>query len=101
MYIIQDREAGNYVDGFNTIEEAQEVLAKYEEQDKKDWVYVEDCYEIVDAEGATSKMIDWRTKGTYSDKFTGYTTPPIKDIEWTIQVLLDTVNSLISKHRDG
>ena len=46
MYIIQDREAGNYVDGFNTIEEAQEVLAQHEEQDKKDWVYVEDFYEI-------------------------------------------------------
>ena len=36
MCIIQDREAGNYIDEFVSLEEAQEVLAQYEEQDKKD-----------------------------------------------------------------
>lgn len=45
-YIIQDREAGNVIDSFNTIEEAEKALIEYEEQDKKDGIYEENFYEI-------------------------------------------------------
>jgi len=45
---IQDKEAGNYIDSFATIEEAQEELKKYEKNDKKDGIYEPDFYEIFD-----------------------------------------------------
>lgn len=48
-YIIRDREAGNYIDSFNTLEEAKEVIAMYEEADKADECYEEDFYEIYDS----------------------------------------------------
>ena len=48
MYIIRDREAGNVIDKFNTLEEAQEELNRYEEEDKKEDTYEEDFYEIVE-----------------------------------------------------
>lgn len=35
-YIIRDREAGNPIDSFDTKEEAQEVLDRYEEEDRAD-----------------------------------------------------------------
>ena len=46
MYVVRDREAGNVITQFKTMEEAQKEIEKYEEQDKKDGVYVEDFYEI-------------------------------------------------------
>ena len=46
--VIRDREAGNVIEHFNTVEEAKKTLKRYEEQDKKDGVYVEDFYEIYD-----------------------------------------------------
>lgn len=48
-YIIQDREAGNKIEEFNSLEEAEKALAEYEEQDKKDGTYEENFYEIVEA----------------------------------------------------
>lgn len=47
MYVIRDREAGNVIDSFNTLEEAQMELARYEESDKQDGIYEENFYEIV------------------------------------------------------
>ena len=47
MLIIRDREAGNVIEHFNTLEEAEKKLAEYEEQDKRDNIYVKDFYEIV------------------------------------------------------
>ena len=47
-YIIQDREAGNIIDEFNTLEEAQQELEKYERQDKQDKCYSRNFYEIVE-----------------------------------------------------
>ena len=44
--VIRDREAGNVITEFDTVEEAKKELEKYEAQDKKDGVYVEDFYEI-------------------------------------------------------
>lgn len=46
-YIIRDREAGNIIDEFDTMEEAVETLEQYEAEDKKDGTYEEDFYEIV------------------------------------------------------
>jgi len=48
-YIIRDREAGNIIDSFNTINEARDVLIKYEECDKKEGIYTPDFYEIHDS----------------------------------------------------
>ena len=46
MYVVRDREAGNVITQFETMEEAKKELEKYEEQDKKDGTYSEDFYEI-------------------------------------------------------
>ena len=46
MYVVRDREAGNVITQFETMEEAQKEIEKYEEQDKKDGTYTEDFYEI-------------------------------------------------------
>ena len=46
-YIIREREAGNIIDVFDTLEEAKKALKNYEEQDKAEGTYTEDFYEIV------------------------------------------------------
>ena len=46
MYVVRDREAGNVITQFETMKEAQKEIERYEAQDKKDGVYVEDFYEI-------------------------------------------------------
>lgn len=46
-YIIRDREAGNEIDEFDTMEEALEELARYEEIDRMGGDYTPDFYEIV------------------------------------------------------
>lgn len=51
-YVIQDREAGNVIDEFNTLTEAKAELERYEEQDKQDGIYTPNFYEIV-------CMTDW------------------------------------------
>ena len=45
-YTIREREAGNIIDKFDTLEEAKKALVNYEEQDKVDGTYTEDFYEI-------------------------------------------------------
>lgn len=47
-YIVRDREAGNKITSFDTYEEAEKEIKKYEAQDKKDGFYEEDFYEIYD-----------------------------------------------------
>lgn len=47
LYVIRDREAGNEIDEFETMEEAFEELARYEEIDKMNGDYTPDFYEIV------------------------------------------------------
>ena len=46
---IQDREAGNEIDVFESYEEAKAALEEYEAQDKKDGIYEPDFYEIVES----------------------------------------------------
>ena len=48
MYTIRDREAGNKIDSFDTMEEAMETLKAYEEEDRKDGSYTENFYEIIE-----------------------------------------------------
>lgn len=45
-YIIQDREAGNFIECFNTLIEAKNKIVEFENQDKKDGIYTPDFYEI-------------------------------------------------------
>jgi hypothetical protein len=46
-YIIRDRETGTEIDEFETYEEAENELIRYEEIDKNDGNYTIDFYEIV------------------------------------------------------
>ena len=46
-YIIRDREAGNIIDEFKTKKEAEKILKKYEDEDKKEGVFSINFYEIV------------------------------------------------------
>ncbi|MFM1525255.1 MULTISPECIES: hypothetical protein [Helcococcus] len=49
-YITRDRECGNIIDGFNTLEEAKEAINQYEKEDKKDGIFESDFYEIYNSE---------------------------------------------------
>lgn len=49
-YIIQDREAGNRIDSFQSLEEAEKALSEYEESDKNENTYTPNFYEIVEVE---------------------------------------------------
>lgn len=42
-----DRESGNLIEQVYSIEEGQDLIMEYEEQDKEDGVYVADFYEVV------------------------------------------------------
>lgn len=46
-YIIQDREAGNRIESFDSIAEAEAALAQYEGRDKEEGIYEPGFYEIV------------------------------------------------------
>lgn len=48
VYAIQDRETGTRIDIFDTQEEAERTVVKYEEDDIKEGVYTSDFYEIVE-----------------------------------------------------
>lgn len=45
-YIIQDSEAGNFIESFETLKDAQNKLNKFEESDKKNEIFVPNFYEI-------------------------------------------------------
>ena len=48
-FTIRDKEAGNVIDDFNTIEEAKIALAEYEQDDKDNDCFTTDFYEIVES----------------------------------------------------
>lgn len=52
-YVTRDREAGNIIDQFNALEEAEAAIRQYEEDDKADGIYTENFYEVAafDADG--------------------------------------------------
>lgn len=41
-----DREAGNRIEAFNTLEEAMQAIVAYEEEDKQDGTFTPDFYEV-------------------------------------------------------
>lgn len=43
-----DKEAGNKIEAFDTIEEAKKAIIDYEEEDRNDGTYTPDFYDIVD-----------------------------------------------------
>jgi hypothetical protein len=45
-YIIQDSISGNFIEDFETLEEADKALKNYETEDKKDGIFVKYFYEI-------------------------------------------------------
>lgn len=47
-YIIQDSETGTFIDQFDTYQEAQKELERYENEDKQDGTFTPDFYEIVE-----------------------------------------------------
>lgn len=47
-YAIQDREAGNVIDMFDTLEDAQKELEVYEASDIENGIYQQNFYEIVE-----------------------------------------------------
>ena len=51
-----DRETGTFIEECKSIEEARELIAMYEEQDKINDVYEEDFYAIVDEEHCTIEV---------------------------------------------
>jgi hypothetical protein len=47
-YIIQDSETGTFIDQFDTYQEAQKELQRYENEDKQEGTFTPDFYEIVE-----------------------------------------------------
>ena len=50
MYIVRDRLAGNYIDFAESYEEGVEIIHAFEEEDKRDGIYEENFYEVVEVE---------------------------------------------------
>ena len=48
MFSIRDRQGGNVIDSFDSLEAAMYALNEYEEADKLDNIYEENFYEIFD-----------------------------------------------------
>ena len=48
MFSIRDRQCGNVIDSFDSLEAAMYTLNEYEEADKLDNIYEENFYEIFD-----------------------------------------------------
>lgn len=46
-YYTADKEAGNKIEMFNSIDEAKKAIAKYEVEDREDGVYTPDFYDVV------------------------------------------------------
>lgn len=48
MFEIRDRQGGNVIDSFDSLEAATYALNEYEEADKLEGIYTENFYEIFD-----------------------------------------------------
>lgn len=46
-YIIQDKEAGNIIEHAPTLQDAEDIIIQYENQDKKEGTYTSNFYEII------------------------------------------------------
>lgn len=48
MFKVRDRQGGNVIDSFESLEAATYALNEYEEADKLEGIYTENFYEIFD-----------------------------------------------------
>ena len=48
MFEVRDRQGGNVIDSFDSLEAAMYTLNEYEDADKLDGIYEENFYEIFD-----------------------------------------------------
>lgn len=55
-YWTAERETGEFIDGFNSIDEAAEEISRYEEDDRKEGTYTPDFYDIVNED---HDSVDW------------------------------------------
>lgn len=58
-YITRDREAGNIIEAFETLEEAQQAIKTYEETDKADGTYTPDFYEAAEINETDYFLYNW------------------------------------------
>lgn len=49
-YVTRDREAGNVIDEFATLKEAEAAIEQYEADDQAEGIYEPDFYEIAEIE---------------------------------------------------
>ena len=49
MFQVRDRQGGNVIDSFDSLEAATYALNEYEEADKLEGIYTENFYEIFDS----------------------------------------------------
>lgn len=86
MFVIRDREAGNEIEKFATMQEAEEALKRFEEEDKAEGIYTEDFYEIKSDIGA--RVHAMRTRAQLSaQKFGDYYGIPLRTIQdWEREV---------------
>ena len=49
MFQVRDRQGGNVIDAFDSLEAATYALNEYEDADKLDGIYEENFYEIFDS----------------------------------------------------
>ena len=49
MFKVRDRQGGNVIDSFDSLEAAMYTLNEYEDADKLDGIYEENFYEIFDS----------------------------------------------------
>lgn len=47
-YYTADKEAGNKIEMFNSIEEAEKAIISYEEEDRREGTYTPNFYDIID-----------------------------------------------------
>ena len=55
-YITRDREAGNVIDEFATLDEAKKAIAQYELDDQRQGIWEPDFYEIAALDDAGNEV---------------------------------------------
>ena len=55
-YVIQDKEAGNIIDKFSSLKDAEKELNEYEQSDKEDGIFEPDFYKIQEVEAWSQNL---------------------------------------------
>lgn len=67
-YIIRDAEAGNLIEKAETMEEALDIIAYYEEEDKTEGTYTPNFYEVVETEAEQVLFIEGNRNGYHPEQ---------------------------------